>query len=71
MLRRSFMKAGVLGAAAAYVPPHNFDKYDFGSGPAIQDRLNQGPFPADVYPSWNVVMALTPSDQPIPNRGMG
>jgi hypothetical protein len=71
VLRRSFVKAGVLGAAAAYVPPHNFDKYDFGSGPAIQERLNQGPFPADVYASWNVVMALTPSDQPVPNRGMG
>jgi len=72
MQRRAFMKAGVFaGAAAAYVPPHNFDKYDFGSGPAIQDRLNQGPFPADVYPSWNVVMALTPSEEMVPNRGMG
>jgi hypothetical protein len=26
MLRRSFMKAGVIGAAAAYVPAHNFDE---------------------------------------------
>ena len=65
------MKTGVLGAAAAYVPPHNFDKYDFGSGPAIHDRLNQGPFPADLYPSWTVVMALTPSDEVVPNYGMG
>jgi hypothetical protein len=72
MLRREFMKAGVFaGGAAAYVPPHNFDKYDFGSGPAIQDRLNQGPFAADFYPSWNVVMALTPSNEMVHNRGMG
>jgi hypothetical protein len=71
MKRREFMTAGLLGAAAAYVPPHNFDKYDFGPGPAIPNRLNQGPFPADLYPSWNVVMALTPSDEMVHNYGMG
>jgi hypothetical protein len=71
MKRREFMKTGVLGAAATYVPPHNFDKYDFGCGPAVQDRLNQGPFPADLYPSWTVVMALTPSEEVVPNYGMG
>jgi hypothetical protein len=71
MRRRDFMKAGLVGTAAAYVPPHNFDKYDFGSGPAVQNRLNQGPFPADLYPSWNVVMALTPSTEVVPNYGMG
>jgi hypothetical protein len=71
MQRRDFMKAGLVGTAAAYVPPHNFDKYDFGSGPTVQNRLNQGPFPADLYPSWNVVMALTPSTEVVPNYGMG
>jgi hypothetical protein len=71
MQRRMFMKTGVLGAAVAYVPPHNFDKYDFGCGPAVQERLNQGPFPADVYPSWTVVMALTPSGDVVHNFGMG
>ncbi len=71
MQRRTFMKTGVLGAVAAYVPPHNFDKYDFGSGPAIQHRLNQGPFPADLYPSWTVVMGLTPADEVVHNFGMG
>ena len=54
MDRRSFLKtAGVAGVAggiagapaAAFVPAHNWDQYDFGSGPAITDRLNQGPFP--------------------------
>jgi hypothetical protein len=71
VLRRTFMKTGVWGAAAAYVPAHNFDKYDFGSGPSIKDRLNQGPFPADLYPSWTVVMALTPSQEMVRNPGMG
>ena len=70
MHRRSFLKAGGaislaagLGAEKllAHVPIHNFDKYDFGSGPQAADRLYQGPFSADDYPSWNVVMALTPS----------
>jgi len=71
MLRRSFVKSGMLGAVAGYVPAHNFDRYDFGSGPAIQQRLNQGPFPADLYPSWTVVMALTPSEEMVHNFGMG
>jgi hypothetical protein len=71
MRRRDFMKAGLVGTAAAYVPPHNFDKYDFGSDPVVRNRLDQGPFPADLYPSWNVVMALTPSTEVVPNYGMG
>jgi len=79
MQRRSFLKAGgaILGAGLgadsllAQIPTHNFDKYDFGSGPPVSDRLYQGPFSADVYPSWNVVMALTPSRDIVPNYGMG
>jgi len=71
MQRRAFMKTSVLSAAIAYIPAHNFDKYDFGSGPAVQNRLNQGPFPADLYPSWTVVMALTPAEEVVPNFGMG
>jgi hypothetical protein len=68
--RREFMKAGML-CTAAYVPAHNFDKHDFGAGPLVQNRLNQGPFPADLYPSWTVVMALTPSEEVVANVGMG
>src|SRR5207237_1735299 len=30
-----------------------------------------GAFSADDYPSWNVVMALTPSREILPNYGMG
>jgi hypothetical protein len=54
MRRREFLKAGgamATAAGAPYVPAHNFDKYDFGSGPRVADRLNQGPFPSDLYPS--------------------
>ena len=53
MQRRSFLKAsGAITLAAglaadsllAKILPHNFDKYDFGGGPAVPDRLYQGPF---------------------------
>src|SRR5579884_3080228 len=80
MRRRSFLKAGgaiALGAGwggpslLAKIPPHNFDKYDFGGGPPVRDRLYQGPFSADDYPSWSVVMALTSSRDVVPNYGMG
>ena len=80
MHRRSFLKTG--GAAAvfagmtptflsAHIPPHNFEGYSFGSGPQSSDRLYQGPFSADEYPSWEVVMATTPSQDVVPNFGMG
>ncbi|MBZ5656976.1 MAG: twin-arginine translocation signal domain-containing protein [Acidobacteriia bacterium] len=80
MIRRDFLKASSAAALAAglaarplhaYVPGHNFDKYDFGSGPPVADRLYQGPFPTDLFPSWNVMMATTSSPDPVPNYGMG
>lgn len=83
MRRRDFLKSGALAAAAGlgagraqgYVPAHNWGNYDFGSGPAVSDRLNQGPFPQyppdAVIPSDDVVMTTTPSDQVVPNYGKG
>ena len=80
MHRRDFLRAGSAAALAtgfsarpalAYVPGHNFDKYDFGSGPVVADRLYQGPFPTDLFPSWNVLMATTPSHEPVSAYGMG
>jgi hypothetical protein len=80
MRRRDFLMAGGAAAlasglggptAAAYVPGHNFDRFDFGSGPTVADRLYQGPFPTDLFPSWNVAMATTPSSEPVANYGMG
>jgi len=84
MKRRTFLQAAGatalvtgLGAkgAAGFVPAHNWDKYDFGSGPAVMDRLYQGPFPQyapeEVLPGSSVVMATTPSRDIVPNFGMG
>lgn len=73
MQRRYFLKSGValavaaeLGASKAHglVRAHNWDKYDFGSGPHVTDRLNQGPFsqyaPDSAIPTDEVVMTTTP-----------
>src|SRR5499427_2856089 len=81
MQRRDFLKSGVVLAAAtrgiakADVPAHNWGKYDFGSGPKVSDRLNQGPFPqyppAAAIPTDDVVMTTTPSNDVVPNYGKG
>ncbi len=80
MQRRDFLKSTVAVAAAvelgmgkvqAKVPAHNWGKYDFGSGPRVTDRLNQGPFPQyppdAVIPTDDVVMTTTRSEQAVPN----
>jgi hypothetical protein len=78
--RRTFLKSAGTTAllasvgrsiASARVPVHNFEAYPFGAGPPVADRLYQGPFSADDYPSWDVVMATTPSEEVVPNYGMG
>lgn len=84
MQRRDFLKSSVAlamaaelgtGKARAFVPAHNWAKYDFGSGPPVTDRLNQGPFsqypPDAVIPTDEVVMTTTPSDEVVPNYGKG
>ena len=84
MDRRDFLKtsgtvavlSGVgAGTANAFVPAHLWEKYDFGSGPPVKDRLNQGPFPIyppeEVLPRSYVVMATTPTNEIVPNFGMG
>ncbi len=84
MNRRNFLKTGGAVAVAAgmasrnsyaFVPSHNWEEYDFGSGPVVKDRLYQGPFPQYkpelVVPGSNVVMATTRSRDIVPNYGMG
>lgn len=84
MQRRDFLKSSVAlavaaelgaGKAQAFVPAHNWGKYDFGSGPTVTDRLNQGPFPQyppdAVIPTDDVVMTTTPSEEVVPNYGRG
>jgi len=84
MQRRDFLKSGValavaaeagMGEAHGLVRAHNWDKYDFGSGPAVTDRVNQGPFPQyqpdAAIPTDDVVMTTTPTDEVVPNCGRG
>ena len=84
MKRRDFLKTGIALAAGtefasrkahALVSAHNWGKYDFGSGPPVADRLNQGPFPQyppdAVIPTDEVVMTTTPSEDVVPNFGKG
>ncbi len=84
MERRTFIKAsGLIGlmagtglrSAEARIPPHNWDKYNFGPCPPITDRLNQGPFsaygPDATAPGAEVIMVTTPSKLVVPNYGMG
>ena len=84
MQRRDFLKTGAALAAAAnlttrnargFVGAHNWANYDFGSGPTVTDRLNQGPFPQyppdAVIPTDEVVMTTTPSEDVVPNYGKG
>ncbi len=84
MKRRSFVKAtGLLGlfagvtwkSVSARIPPHNWEKYDFGPPPSAADRLYQGPFsaygPDATAPGAEVVMATHSSNKPVSNPGMG
>jgi hypothetical protein len=84
MQRRDFLKSTVaaavgaelgIGKAQARVPAHNWGNFDYGSGPQVTDRLNQGPFPQyppdAVIPTDDVVMTTTPSEDAVPNYGKG
>src|SRR5438034_4005924 len=79
MHRRSFIKAGAALAAltdlgvgnAQDIPSHNWDCYDFGSGPQVTDRLNQGPFGIEQDEGWYTVLVTSQSDKPVRNYGLG
>ena len=84
MQRREFLKSTVAAAVAAElgigkahgkVPAHSWGNFDYGSGPQVTDRLNQGPFPQyppdAVIPTDDVVMTTTPSEDAVPSFGKG
>src|ERR1700693_1424606 len=74
MKRRDLLKGAaalpVIGARAD-VPPHLWEGFDFGSGPAVRERLNQGPFDVDQDAGWQTVLFTTPSEKPLRNPGLG
>ena len=84
MDRRNFLKSATVTGltlglykanANASIPEHNWDKYDWGSGPPVLDRLYQGPFPqygpCAVVPDSDVSMITSPSKEIVSNYGMG
>src|ERR1700704_3413606 len=74
MKRRDLLKsASILPAmsARADVPPHLWQGFDFGSGPTVRDRLNQGPFDVDQDQGWQTILFTTPSEKPLRTRGLG
>ena len=84
MQRRDFLKSTVavavaaelgIGKAQGRVAAHNWTNYDFGPGPHVTDRLNQGPFPQyppdALIPTDDVVTTTTPSEDVVPNYGKG
>jgi hypothetical protein len=84
MQRRDFLRSTFavavaaevgMGKAQAEVPAHNWGNYDYGPGPQVADRLNQGPFPQypphAVIPTDDVVMTTTSSEDAVPNYGKG
>lgn len=81
MYRRGFIRAGATLAGAlgvarsgvfrADVPDHNWDHYDFGPGPRVRNRLNQGPFGIDQDQGWFTLTTTTPSERHFRNFGTG
>jgi hypothetical protein len=73
MRRRELLKSAVFlpAALAADVPSHLWQGYDFGCGPTVRERLNQGPFDIDQDQGWQTVLYTTPSERPVRNPGLG
>jgi hypothetical protein len=46
--KRAAFRSVHLQKAAAFVPAHNWDRYDWGTAPPVRDRLNQGPASASA-----------------------
>ncbi|MGW8181742.1 MAG: hypothetical protein ACWGQW_23675, partial [bacterium] len=72
LTRRNFFKAlGTTTAIAGIeqsialgdVPIHRWDDYDFGKGPIVRDRINQGPFGISQDAGWCNIANTTPSTE--------
>jgi hypothetical protein len=75
MRRRDLLKGVVVLpvalAANGDVPAHLWQGYEFGSGPPVRERLNQGPFDVDQDQGWQTILFTTPSERPVRNPGLG
>jgi hypothetical protein len=73
MRRRTLLKGALLlpAVAAADVPAHLWQGYDFSPGPFPHQRLNQGPFDIDQDDGWQTILYTTPSEKPLRNPGLG
>ncbi|MBN2287719.1 MAG: twin-arginine translocation signal domain-containing protein [Candidatus Glassbacteria bacterium] len=78
--RRNFIKSGAAAAAlgglaagpsGADVPVHLWQGYDFGPGPPVPDRLNQGPFGDQGVENWATICSTSPSREQVRNFGTG
>jgi hypothetical protein len=75
--RRQFLKAGAALAAVhpalarADVRPQLWQGRDFGPGPAVSDRLDQGPFGIEQDEGWYTIATTTASTTRVRNPGLG
>jgi hypothetical protein len=74
--RRKLLGTGAAMVAArpllrADVPDHLWQGHDFGPGPKVTGRLNQGPFPVEQDEGWRTLATTTQSSKPVRNFGAG
>ena len=75
--RRQFLKAGAALAAVgpalarADERPHLWQGHDFGPGPAVSDRLDQGPFGIEQDEGWYTIATTTLRPGRVRNPGLG
>jgi hypothetical protein len=75
--RREFVRAGAALAALGTPParadsgPHLWQGHDFGPGPAVPDRLDQGPFGIEQDEGWYTIATTTASAARLRNPGLG